>query len=244
MGSHMTSERKRYVWFYDHIHSRYYNLLTRWCFLPFGGEAKVRRTMLEVVTVQPGDRVLDMCCGTGNTTFAIAERAGKRSTIKAIDLSAGQINVAKRRNRFSNIDFMVMDASRTSFGDGDFDKVVIPHALHEMPRATRLAVLGEAKRVLTDGGTLAVLEMDNPPTLSLRLFIGFAWFYWLPFNFETPTRKDMLKRGVTNEVHEAGFDNVSKASFYNGVFQVVQGRKPEHDRTGMEQGLSTRCNIS
>ncbi len=221
----MTSDRNLYRWFYDNIHSRYYNLLMKWCFLPFGGEQRVRREMLEVVDLRPGDRILDMCCGTGNTTFAIAERVGELSKIKAVDLSSGQIRMAKRRNRFPNIEFMVMDAGRTSFCRGDFDKVVIPHALHEMLRATRLALLKEASRVLADGGTLAVLEMDNAPNPLLRLFVGLWWFYWLPFNFETATRRDMLGRGVTTEMAEAGLGCVRKWSLHGGVFQVVQGRK-------------------
>jgi demethylmenaquinone methyltransferase/2-methoxy-6-polyprenyl-1,4-benzoquinol methylase len=221
----MGSDRKLYTWFYDTIQSRYYNLLLKWCFLPLGGERRVRREMLEVVALRPGERILDMCCGTGNTTFAIAEKVGSRTEIKAIDLSSGQIRVAKKRNRFPNIEFMVMDASDTSFGEGTFDKVIIPHAIHEMPRATRLAVLREARRILVEGGTLVVLEMDNPPSLFLRLFIGFWWFYWLPFNFETPTRRNMLSHGLEKEVREAGFSSVSKSSFFKRVLQVVQGRK-------------------
>ena len=221
----MASNRKLYRWFYDHIGSRYYNLLVKWCFLPLGDEQKVRRAMLEVVPLEPGDRVLDMCCGTGNTTFAIAERAGERSKIEGVDLSRGQISVAKRQNRFSNVKFMVMDAAQTCFGEGAFDKVVIPHALHEMPRSTRLAVLREANRVLKDGGTLAVMELDNPPSRLLRFFIGFWFFYWLPFNFETPTRRDMMRHGVTEEVREAGFADVTKTAMYRGVLQVVRGKK-------------------
>ena len=219
------SDRKLYTWFYDNVQSRYYNLLLKWCFLPLGGEARVRRDMLDGVPLRQGKRILDMCCGTGNTTFVIAERVGSRSEIKAIDLSSGQIRVAKKRNRFPNIEFMVMDASATSFGDGEFETVVIPHAIHEMPRAMRLMVLREANRILADGGTLAVLEMDNSPNLLLRLFIGFWWFYWVPFNFETPTRRDMLKHGLAGEVKEAGFGAVSKSPFFKGVLQVVQGRK-------------------
>jgi ubiquinone/menaquinone biosynthesis C-methylase UbiE len=120
---------------------------------------------------------------------------------------------------------MVMDASDTCFAEGHFDKVVIPHALHEMPRDTRLAVLKEARRVVKDKGTLVVFEMDTPPNLFRHLYIAFWWFYWLPFNPETPTRRDMLKHGVVEEVKEAGFRNVTKISMYNGTVQVVKGQK-------------------
>lgn len=221
----MTFDRKGYRWFYDHVHSRYYNLLMKWCFFPWGGERKVRRVLLEGIDFQPGDRILDMCCGPGNTTFVIAEMVGKQSVVKGIDLSRGQIESARRRNHFSNVEFMVMDAANVSFHDGEFDEVVIPHALHEMFSAARLAVLREAKRVLKKGGTLVALEVDDPPSLLLRLFMGFWFFYWLPFNFETATRRDMLRRGLAEEVREAGFHNVSKASLCHGILQVVQGQK-------------------
>ncbi|MFH1261488.1 MAG: class I SAM-dependent methyltransferase [Candidatus Micrarchaeota archaeon] len=121
-----------------------------------GGEDKVRQTLIDAVDLQERDRILDMCCGTGNTTFTMAQKVGNHSQIKAIDLSSGQIRIAKKKNLFSNIEFMVIDASDTCFTESYFDKVVIAHALHEMPRVTRLAVLKEAKRIIKDGGTLAV----------------------------------------------------------------------------------------
>jgi len=219
------SDRRLYRWFYDNIGSRYYNVMIKWAFLPFGGEAKVRREMLDAIPLASGEKVLDMCCGTGGMTFAVAEKMGSDSPILGIDLSSGQIRMAKKNNRFPNIDFMVMDASNTSFRDGEFDVVIIPHAIHEMNRPLRLAVLKEARRILSDKGTLAVLELDTPTGLFMRLLIGFMWFYWLPFNFETPTRRDMLRHTVVKEVREAGFTDVKKSSFDKGVLQVVEGRK-------------------
>ncbi len=218
-------DRRLYRWFYDNIGSRYYNAMITWCFLPFGGESRVRRELLSVVPLRPGKKILDMCCGTGGTTFAIAEQMGSESTIIGVDLSSGQIRMAKKRNRFPNIQFMVMDASNTSFQDGEFDLVVIPHAIHEMPRPLRLAVLREARRVLSVDGTLAVLELDKPTGRLMRLLVAFMWFYWLPFNFETPTRRDMLRHTVVKEVEEAGFSDVKKSSFHSGVLQVVLGCK-------------------
>jgi demethylmenaquinone methyltransferase/2-methoxy-6-polyprenyl-1,4-benzoquinol methylase len=218
-------DRRRYKWFYDHVQCRYYDLLLKWCFLPLGGERNVRRALIDQVDWRPSETILDMCCGTGNATFAIAQKLRGASRIKGIDLSVGQINAATRKNRFPNVSFEVMDASDTSFPDQSFDKVVIPHALHEMPRAVRLAVLKEARRILRTGGTVVVLEIDRPPSLLWRLIVGLWWFYWLPFNIETATRRDMLKQGVAEELTEAGFRDVSKASRCNGTLQVATGRK-------------------
>lgn len=221
----MTVKRPLYKWFYDNIHSHYYDYVTKWCFLPLGGETNVRRALVGGVGLREGDRVLEMCCGTGGTTAFIAAKVGRDTPVSAIDFSAGQIRIAKKKRLPKNIEFSVMDASNTSFEDGTFDKVVIPHALHEMARPARLAVLREARRVLAEGGALAVLEMSAPESLLRRLFLGLWWFYWLPFNPETPTRRDMLKHGLAEEVRGAGFRDVGRTPMFDGALQVVRGYK-------------------
>jgi ubiquinone/menaquinone biosynthesis C-methylase UbiE len=197
----------------------------KWCFFPFGGEQNVRNQLISEIVFNKDDKILEMCCGSGNTTFIIAKRVSNNAIIKGIDLSEGQIKNAKRKNYHSNVVFQVMDAAKTNFQEGEFDKVIIPHALHEMNRNLRLSVLREAKRVLKNGGSIVVLEMDNPPNSFIRILIGLLWFYWLPFNLETPTRRDMLKHGLVKELREASFVNISKINMFNGVFQTVQGYK-------------------
>jgi demethylmenaquinone methyltransferase/2-methoxy-6-polyprenyl-1,4-benzoquinol methylase len=221
----MSSRRRRYVWFYDHVHSRYYGRAMKWFFLPFGGEKKVRRTLLEKIDLHAGDRVLDMCCGTGNVSFLLAELLGEGASITGIDISRGMIERAKRRNRYSNVKFLLMDAENTSFPTAAFDKVIIPHALHEMFHDARIRVLKEARRVLVEHGKLGVFELSRPRGFFNRSF-AFLWFlYWLPFNFETPTRRDMFRHGLMKEMRSAGFRNVIKESLYRGMLQVVQGEK-------------------
>ncbi len=218
-------DRESYKWFYDHIQSRYYDLLMRWCFLPLGGETRCREELIAQVNLSPEEKILDMCCGTGGATFAIARKARKGCEIIGMDLSCGQIKVAKRKCRLSNIRFMEGDVTCTGFGDRYFDKVFIAYALHEMPRDVRFKTLTEARRILKEKGKLIILEIDNPKNILVRLFTALWLFYWLPFNFETPTRRDMLKYGLINEVRDAGFQNVRKISRYKGVFQIVEGEK-------------------
>jgi hypothetical protein len=58
-----------------------------------------------------------------------------------------------------------------------------------------------------------------------RLLLGLWLGYWLsyPLNFENPTRRDMVKRGVVNEMAEAGFSRTEKVSRFRGTMQVVLG---------------------
>jgi ubiquinone/menaquinone biosynthesis C-methylase UbiE len=90
-----------------------------------------------------------------------------------------------------------------------------------------LAVLDEARRVLKPSGQLIIIELDQPDSALVRFFAGLWYGYWLPFNFETPTRRDMLKQGVLNEVAESGFINLRRRRYYRGIFQVVTGYKRE-----------------
>jgi ubiquinone/menaquinone biosynthesis C-methylase UbiE len=221
----MVLARKTYRWFYDHIHSRYYNLLVKWCFLPFGGEANCRERLIQSVVFSPAESILDLGCGTGGATHSISMKAGNGSQVIGMDLSLGQLRVAQKHHRPGRVHFVVGDAACPPFRECSFDKVFITHTLHEMPRKIRQNALAEARRILRDRGAIVVLELDNPRRRTVRWFIGLWFFYWLPFNFETPTRRDMLKRGLTREVEEAGFKSITKVSKCGGVFQIVQGVK-------------------
>jgi ubiquinone/menaquinone biosynthesis C-methylase UbiE len=217
--------RGAYRWFYDHIACHYYHLLLAWCFAPFGGVRRLRRRLLEPVSFRAGDLILDLCCGTGGATHAIAAAGGDQARVIGLDLSAGQVRRAQAKPHPQNTHFLVGDAAASPFGDALVDKVFVTHALHEMPRNARLAVLAEARRLLRPGGELVVLELDQPESLLLRCFVGLWFLYWLPLNFETPTRKDMLRHGLANEVEESGFCSVTRTRTAGGVFQTVCGRK-------------------
>ena len=221
----MVLSRRTYMWFYDHVHSHYYDVVMKYCFLPFGGETKCRDELLDFVEFARADEILDMCCGTGGATSAIVKKARDGSYVAGLDLSIGQLRKARGRPKLEQVRLVTGDAVCSPFRDASFDKVFITHAIHEMPREARLSVLAEGWRILKEGGKVIVLELDKPKTLWVRLFIGLWFFYWLPLNFENPTRRDMLRHGVVEEVREAGFGKVTRNSKYRGVFQVVQGVK-------------------
>ena len=108
---------KWYKWFYDHIHSTYYNLMIAWILLPFGGEATWRKTMLEAVAFGHGEHILEMCCGTGGATFFIADKAPEDCEIVGMDLSRGQLAQARKRTYACRARFVEGDVTRTSFPD-------------------------------------------------------------------------------------------------------------------------------
>jgi demethylmenaquinone methyltransferase/2-methoxy-6-polyprenyl-1,4-benzoquinol methylase len=223
----MSKYRRGYIWFYDNIQSIYYDLLMKWCYLPFGGEFRIRNEMISEIEFFENEKILDMCSGTGGTTFTIARKATDSCHIIGMDISGGQLEKAIKKNDLKNVVFDQKDVRITGVISDHFDKVFIGHSLHEMNRKDRYEVLSESLRILKPDGLLVVLELDKPESLILRLFIWFWFFYWLPFNFETPTRKDMLKHGLEKEISETGYSNVKKISKYRGIMQVIVSKKPK-----------------
>lgn len=199
--------------------------MIKWCLLPLGGEKKCRDELISHIDFLKSELILDMCCGTGGATSSILRRVSQDCQLIGIDLSSGQLRQASKRQDVKNVQFIEGDVSTSCFRDNAFDKVFITHALHEMKRDSRLKVLHEAKRIIKKNGSLIILELNKPIGFLSRLFYGFWFFYWFPFNPETPTRKEMLKYGIENEIREVGFREINKTLKFQGVLQTVQGTK-------------------
>ncbi len=180
-----------------------YDLMTWFCFLPLGGERACRRQFVGWFGIEPGHRVLSLCCGTGTTERAIV-RATPAARVTAVDLGSGQIATARRKDRTGLVDYRVGDASDTSFGSRSFDRVLITLALHEMPRKLRLAILREAARVCRPGGRVIAIEHAAVSGRRSRFARSLWWFGWVPGNPETATTTDLQCRGLSNEMEQAG----------------------------------------
>lgn len=105
----------------------------------------------------PGDRVLDVGCGAGHELVAL-EREGMRAV--GVDFSAAMLDASRQRLLSEGLPVRLAraDAAGLPFGDSTFDACRIERVLQHV--IDPAAVLGEVRRVLRPGGTLAVLEPD------------------------------------------------------------------------------------
>jgi len=106
-----------------------------------------------MAALQPGERVLDIACGTGLVTFRAADLVGATGRVVATDISQKMVDFtaqeAKRRG-LSHVECMRMGAETLAFPDGSFDAVLCALGLMYVPDVA--AALGEMGRVLTPGG--------------------------------------------------------------------------------------------
>lgn len=129
-------------------------------FVPAIG-APAAEPLLAAAALRPGDRVLDVACGTGVVARLAAPLVGDGGAVAAIDLAPDMIDVARAEPRPAGppIAWHVADAAALPFGDATHDAVLCPLGLMFM--ADRAAAVAEMHRVLARGGRV-VVSMPGP----------------------------------------------------------------------------------
>ena len=122
----------------------------------------VRSGAVELSGMKPGDRALDVCCGTGDQVFHYA----RRGVIAAgIDINPNMIKLAERTKSklgLTNVSFQVANAANLPFDDNFFDYASISLALHEIERTARDKIISEMKRVVKIKGRLIFVDYQVP----------------------------------------------------------------------------------
>lgn len=122
------------------------------------GTEEEHRIALEMLSIAPTDRVLDLACGPGNFTRDFADVADE-GLVVGVDASETMLDVAVRDARSDNIAYVRADARKLPFLDGSFDAVCCFAALYLIEEPAR--ALHEIVRVLAPGGRVALLSSCN-----------------------------------------------------------------------------------
>lgn len=180
-------------------------------FVPFIG-GPVAEDLVEVARLQPGQRVLDVACGTGVVTRMAAERVRSSGAVAGLDVNAGMLAVARSETPPDiSIDWYEASAEAMPLGDEAFDVVLCQMGLQFVP--DKLAALREMRRVLATGGRLHVTLPGPRPAIfaimaeALARHLGprAAAFVDLVFSMHDADRITDLMRG-------AGFEEVDVGS--------------------------------
>jgi len=114
------------------------------------------RRLIELASLRPGDRVLDVGCGTGIVARSAASRVGEKGRVVGVDLNEGMLRVAARAaaDLVPPVEWRQGDAASLPFPDAAFDVVASQQMLQFVPDS--VGALREMYRVLAPSGRLAV----------------------------------------------------------------------------------------
>jgi ubiquinone/menaquinone biosynthesis C-methylase UbiE len=222
--------RQRYVSWYSWF-SRIYDPFAKALLFVLnggpGGERRLREFVIDRLEPSRGDRVIDICSGTGTLSLMLAERLSGTGEIQGIEISKYQLAIARGKKIPDNVTFKQGDAQHLPFDDSYFDRAVIFGALHEIPRDARRSILAQARRVLKPGGRIVILE-HNRPARTWRAVL-YRFLEWPSPEYSTYV--DLLESGLQNEIAGAGFRVLDIAVVASQYFQVVVAEKPGPDAT-------------
>jgi demethylmenaquinone methyltransferase / 2-methoxy-6-polyprenyl-1,4-benzoquinol methylase len=125
---------------------------------------------------RPGDSVLDVCCGTGDLAFELAQRVSPDGHVIGCDFSEPMLDLAREKavkRRVGSVRFEWADALQLPYDDGRFDAVTVGFGVRNF--ADRDQGLREMSRVLKPGGRLVILEFTEPKRPPFSTFYS-LWF--------------------------------------------------------------------
>jgi len=129
----------------------------------FETQRAVSEWLVDQVDPQPGQTVLELASGPGETGFLAAERVRPGGRVISTDLGEGMVGAARRgaeARGLDNVECRVMDAQQIDLPDASVDGVLCRFGVMLMPEPAR--ALAGARRVLRDGGRLAFAVWGPP----------------------------------------------------------------------------------
>jgi ubiquinone/menaquinone biosynthesis C-methylase UbiE len=132
-----------------------------------GREGRFRRQLVELAGIRPGNRILDVGCGTGSLAIEAGKVVGPEGAVVGIDPSPEMIGRAKKKaRRQANVQFQLAAAQSLPFDDSSFDVVMSTLVLHQLPAESLHQVKTEMARVLKPGGRLLIVDIGGEQSSS------------------------------------------------------------------------------
>lgn len=200
-----------------------------------------KRRLVRMAAVRPGERALDLCCGTGDLAFRLAN-AG--AGVTGLDFSEAMLQVARDKFKVHpatagskfKVEFVQGDALQLCFPENTFDIVTIGYGLRNL--ADLDAGIREMLRVTRPGGRLLALEFGKPDNALCRaIYFGYLKMF-LPvfgrifcgsaaaYGYVLESLKHYpAQEGVSAKMREAGWQNVRLVNLIGGVMSIHWAEK-------------------
>jgi demethylmenaquinone methyltransferase/2-methoxy-6-polyprenyl-1,4-benzoquinol methylase len=195
-------------------HNAAYNFLF---YLPCGGETSFRERCVKFANLTAGDRILDLCCGTGELTTVIADK-GLGKDLIGVDISEPSIEIARTRTSSVPITFMTASADDLPFNSSQFDNCFISFGLHHMLKLERQKTLAEIHRTLSPKGILYIIDY-NLPEKGLRQLAALTY---IKLDKSNEVYEMLKNRNLIREINQAGFKIAKRDLTCQGLIQLLK----------------------
>lgn len=152
------------------------NLVMTWGMLPLW-----QSRVMAATETKPGDRAIDVCCGSGEMTLAMAKRCGPYGGVIGLDFSDNMLEEARSKAKGfaqGQVAFVQGDALAIPFPQNAFAAATSGFALRNV--ADIGLSLSEMARVVHPGGKVVILEVSQPTFPLTRAFFNLYYFHLVP----------------------------------------------------------------
>lgn len=200
--------------------------------LSFGIHHAWKRESVRMLSLRPGDRVLDVCGGTGDLAILAARRVGAAGRVVIYDINRAMIEAGLPKARGGPLEERIRhvqgDAERIAFPEERFDAAMVGFGIRNVTRMRQ--GFAEMHRVLRPGGRLMCLEFSRPVWPLFRFLYDAYSFYAMPFlgeliagsrkaymHLPESIRMFPLPEELAQMLRGVGFSRVVYRRFTNGI---------------------------
>lgn len=179
------------------------------------GAEKAKRTLVDQAALRPGHRVLDIGCGTG-TLAVLIKRLHPDISVVGLDPDPNALARARKKGQQArvSIQFDQGFSDEMRYPDASFDRVFSSYMFHHLASGSKEKTLREVKRLLAPGGSLHLLDFEQPEPLPKN---------WLLRRVQSnPHFYENSERRILAVMREAGFSGPQKLLSRSLLFGLLQ----------------------
>ena len=205
--------------------AKYYDTLLN--IATFGRYYPFIEKAIELMKVNPEDRILDLGAGTGRNACLMMKYLSPKGQLIGIDISDEMISQFKKKcGKFPNAKIVKTRIDQPLSFREEFDKVFISFVLHGFPQNIRKLIIGNVSKVLKDNADFFILDYNE------FSYVKMPFYLKIPFRFmECPYAFDFVERDWKRILTKKRFKNFEEHFFFRSYVRLLKATKIEINET-------------
>jgi demethylmenaquinone methyltransferase/2-methoxy-6-polyprenyl-1,4-benzoquinol methylase len=191
----------------------------------FGHYQKLIKKVIHDMSIQPGDRILDLGAGTGKNALLMHDylSGGEITALEIGEQMKRQFQ--KKCGMYENIRLENRRIEKPLPYENSFDKIFISYVIHGFEQEDRERIVYNSYRALKKGGRLFIFDWNEfdvgESSFIMRTFIR---------RFECEPAQDFIQRNFESVLKHHGFHGIEKKLYFHDRIRLLSGIKPNIDK--------------